>query len=211
VRHEHIASLGSVEVPQSVADRIAFWQRLHERLGKLANRVDAETQGKVLGAVHARIPMVTADEQRALQLENAEADAQLWSGMRDMNAATAEDQKGLAATVAEAIRSGEAEAANADAHAKEAEHRVARIKRGEDVQGGLGKPRTREDWERELIAAGCTREQLEHCKQLYEVSEAIGFDTVKKAIVDAKHRAERRVLRGLHRIVLACEQKEGAG
>ena len=39
VRHEHIASLGS-----SVAERIAFWTRLHERLAKLANRVDAATQ-----------------------------------------------------------------------------------------------------------------------------------------------------------------------
>jgi len=34
----------------------------------------SRTHGKVLGEVHARIPMVTADEQRALQMENAEAD-----------------------------------------------------------------------------------------------------------------------------------------
>jgi len=37
---------------------------------KLSNRVDVETQGKVLRAVHARIPMPTVDEQRAVQLEN---------------------------------------------------------------------------------------------------------------------------------------------
>jgi hypothetical protein len=63
----------------------------------------------------------------------------------------------------------------------------------EDVQGGLGKRRTREDWERELIKAGFTREHLEHCKLLHEVSEAIGLDTVKKAILDGKDRAERRI------------------
>jgi hypothetical protein len=46
---------------------------LHERLGKLGNRVDPTTQGKILGDVHARIPMVTLDEQHALKLENTEA------------------------------------------------------------------------------------------------------------------------------------------
>jgi hypothetical protein len=84
VHHEHVASLGFVETPPSVPERIAFWLKLHDRLGKLSNRIDAATQGKVLGAVHARIAMVTADEQRALQLENAEADAQFWSNFRDM-------------------------------------------------------------------------------------------------------------------------------
>jgi hypothetical protein len=46
VRQEHIAGLGSIEVPPSVADRITFWQRLHERFAKLSNRVDAATQTK---------------------------------------------------------------------------------------------------------------------------------------------------------------------
>jgi hypothetical protein len=49
VRHEHIASIGSVDVLPSVEDRLAFWQRLHERLAKLSNRVDAtarDTRGR---------------------------------------------------------------------------------------------------------------------------------------------------------------------
>jgi hypothetical protein len=71
VRHEHVASLGSIETPLSVAARIEFWRGLHERLDQLSNRLDAETRGKVIGAVHARVPMVTPDEQRALQLEKA--------------------------------------------------------------------------------------------------------------------------------------------
>jgi hypothetical protein len=37
VRHEHIASLGSIARSPSVADRMAFWSRLHERLAKLSN------------------------------------------------------------------------------------------------------------------------------------------------------------------------------
>ena len=64
VRHEHVASLGSIETPLSVAARIEFWRGLHERLDQLSNRLDAETLGKVIGAVHARVPMVTPDEQR---------------------------------------------------------------------------------------------------------------------------------------------------
>ena len=77
VRHEHLASLGSIETPPSVAARIEFWRELHERLAQLSNRLDAETRGKVMGAVHARVPMVTPDEQRALQPENAKGEQ--WS------------------------------------------------------------------------------------------------------------------------------------
>ena len=75
VRHEHVASLGSIETPLSVAARIEFWRGLHEWLDQLSNRLDAETRGKVIGAVHARVPMVTPDDQRALQLEKAKGDA----------------------------------------------------------------------------------------------------------------------------------------
>lgn len=79
VRHEHNASLGAVEMPSTVADRIAFWQGVNDRLGKLSNRLDPTTQGKVRGELHARVPMVTPEEQRALQLENAETDERLRS------------------------------------------------------------------------------------------------------------------------------------
>ena len=63
VRHEHVASLGSIETPPSVAARIEFWHGLHERLAQLSHRLDAETRGKVMSAVHARVPMVTPDEK----------------------------------------------------------------------------------------------------------------------------------------------------
>ena len=65
VRVEHIASLGSVGDPATIAERVEFWSRLHQRLAKLANRIDAEAQGKIIGAIHARIPIVTVDEQRS--------------------------------------------------------------------------------------------------------------------------------------------------
>jgi hypothetical protein len=36
VQSEHVASLGSVEMPQTIEARVVFWQRLHERLAKLS-------------------------------------------------------------------------------------------------------------------------------------------------------------------------------
>jgi hypothetical protein len=82
VCQEHVAALGSILTPPSVSDRITFWQRLHQRLGNLSNRVDTAAQAAILGAVHARVPMVTLDEQRAVKLENAKADMRLWRHCR---------------------------------------------------------------------------------------------------------------------------------
>jgi hypothetical protein len=149
VRHEHIGSLGSIETPPSVADRIAFWQRVNERLARLSNRIDPATQGKIRGDVHARIPMVTADEQRDLQLANAEADEKFWSSMHDMHASTVEDHKGLGTIVERAVADGQAAMAKAANHRDTARARRERLVRGEDVPGGLGKgPRRQGRWQR---------------------------------------------------------------
>src|SRR5262245_51607777 len=97
VRNEHLAGLGSLEMPPSIADRIAFWNRLHQRLANLSNRLTVEDSTKVLGAVHSKVPMPTADDQRALQLENAESDARFWFGLRDMQMSKAAEHKVFAA------------------------------------------------------------------------------------------------------------------
>src|SRR5271168_4394294 len=78
--NEHIASLGSVDADVSIRERLAFWAKLSERLA----RVGADDHAKIYGALHARIPMVTPDEQQALQEANAKGDEQLWEAMRDM-------------------------------------------------------------------------------------------------------------------------------
>jgi hypothetical protein len=100
LKHDHIAALGSVEMPPSFADRIAFWQRVNQRLAKLSNRIDATAQAKIRGAIHQRIPMPTTDGQRALQRENFEAEERLWDGMHGMHAENVENLKALAATEA---------------------------------------------------------------------------------------------------------------
>jgi hypothetical protein len=60
-----------------------FWRLLNERLFRLSNRVDPSTLGKLLGDIHSRVPMVTPDEQRAVQLENAKDDASFFAGIRE--------------------------------------------------------------------------------------------------------------------------------
>jgi hypothetical protein len=166
VRHEHIASLGSIAIPLSVVGRIAFWRRVNERLGKLSNRIDPAMQGKVRGDIHARIPMVTLDEQRALQLANAEADERFWSVMHDMNQEKVDGTKALIATAQGAIATGEAEASKAAVSLARAKDRAERIRRGEDVQGGLGGP---VDFETMLRKAGMSDEVIQHCKDMAEL------------------------------------------
>jgi hypothetical protein len=95
VRSEHVASLGSVDAEVSVRERLAFWAKLPERLARLGNRVHPNEHAKIYGALHARIPMVTADEQRAVQEENAKDDERFWEVMRDIGASSIEGHKAL--------------------------------------------------------------------------------------------------------------------
>jgi hypothetical protein len=202
VRHEHVAGLGAVPIPPSVADRIAFWTRLHERLARLANRLDAEAQAKVLGAVHERIPIVTLAEQHALQLENANADLRFWNGLAGMHAETIEGHKALTAAAERKIADSEAQRAKVSEKAAQARNRVARIERGEDVQGGLGQPVTY-DVKRMLRDASWTTSDMRHAELLNVVAEAIGgepvFSTMLEAGMRAQRRAEKAVLRRMAR------------
>jgi hypothetical protein len=197
VRREHIASLGSIKDPTSIADRLAFWRAANDRLAKLGNRIDPAMQGKVRGDIHARIPMVTPDEQRALQLENAEADEWFWSAMHVNNQSTVDDHKALVATAQGAIATGEAAAAKAADNLARAKDRVERIRRGEDVQGGLGKP---VDYEATLRKAGMTDKDIQHAKDLAELR--LSDEELKKLVheqVEAGDRAGRAMVRKLLR------------
>lgn len=200
VRHEHIASLGAIPIEPSIADRIVFWPALHQRLAKLSNRFSPETHGKLIGQIHARIPMPTADEQRQLQKENAQADEQFWSTFQDMTESTAADHKELAATAQRTIAASEAAAKDAAAKVDQARERLAKIERGEDVQGGLGRPMTYEQAERIM---GAIRNSA-HLAALLDELERRGIAKDywdawekhrKKADLRIRRQAERDVLR----------------
>jgi hypothetical protein len=135
VRHEIVATLGSVPASPSVADRIAFWRRVYETLAELASRIDAETQGKIISAVHLRIPIVTPDEQRVTRVRPLPRSPQKAS--RDHE-------------VTERPQS-EAEEAKATGHAELAKDRITHAEHGENVESGLGRPTTAEQFRTILV------------------------------------------------------------
>ena len=144
VRHEHVAGLGSVPIALSPTDRLAFWTKLHQRLDALSNRVDAAQRGAILTAIHARIPMPTLDDQQAVQLERAQADARFWETLAEMHADDIEGHKTLLAMAQRKIAEREPLAADTAAKAQAAKDRLALVEKGEAV-AGIPAPMTRAD------------------------------------------------------------------
>jgi hypothetical protein len=205
VHHEHIASLGSIAKKPSIADRIVFWQRLFDRLERLANRVDAEKQTKILGEVHAKVPMVVADEQQSLKIENAQADERLWSSLRDMHEGLAADHETLAADAERKIRENRAAAQNAARNADEARQRVERLKRGEDVPGGFSPP---PDFERLLRDAGLTGRDITHMRLMAALPQE-AVPAIARAAVKAMDREHRAAARRYARALIEELEKSG--
>ena len=197
VRHEHVASLGSTVIAPSVSDRIAFWQKLSDRLARLANRIDAETQDRIRGAVHDRIPMVTMEEIHALQLENAEANERFWSGLADMCESTAAEHTALRDKADRAIAENQADATNARDGAAAAKDRIDRLRRGESVVGGLRKPIS-------IDQLGLDKAFWRHCREVGEIDRLGLWDVMRKEMMEATERAHvsipRKILKRHRRI-----------
>jgi hypothetical protein len=215
VRHEHVASLGSIGIPQTVAARIAFWAALYGRLAKLGNRIDPETQAKILGAIHAKVPMVTPDEQRGLQIENAEADERLWSGLRDVHADQIEGHKALVAKAQTTIASATSEMTHAGQKAAVAKERIEKLKNGENLSGGLSKSTT--GFEKILRDAGWTKADLRHARELAELSKRglfeVFIEQVREPSQKVAERFEHKVVRDLLKLAdhLGAEKPGYAG
>src|SRR5580693_8205841 len=128
VQHEHVGSLGSIPVATTIADRVAFWTKAHERIAAVANRIGPDT-GKIMGQLHDRIPMPTPEDQRQLQLENARADERFWADLSGMHADTVQGHKGLVTVAESVIARDQAAADAAAAHAAAARDRIERIER----------------------------------------------------------------------------------
>lgn len=191
VRNEHIASFGSIEAPQTVDARVAFWQRLHDRFAKLGNRLDAAAQAKLFGDIHAKIPMPTLDEQRRLQLRNAEADEQLWSNVRGMAEDTRTGHQKVAEHGERTIADSEQAIINANEKVEIARNRVERLNNGEAVSGGLGKPRTREDT---IGLMGLTPREARQFMESAELSECFGSDRIVAELLKSHERAKRATM-----------------
>jgi hypothetical protein len=178
----------------SVRERLAFWAKL------LGNRVGPDDQAKVYAALHARIPMVTPDEQRAIQEENAKGDEQLWEAMRDMGIATVEEHKAVIARAETKIAEAAQRAAESGERAQAAKDRLERIRRGESVPGGLGKPF---DVVRALKAAGWTPSDFRRAKLLAGLTEAEMKQASAETCAEVVDEADKAIERKARRIIRA--------
>jgi hypothetical protein len=133
VRHEHIASLGSIRQPPEIGGRVEFWQRLFERLGRLGNRLDGTRQMAILAAVDARVPLPTQEELQALRLEQAKQHEATWRMRHVHTEGIVEEQKARLKHAQRLVTEGEPLLAAAVRELKAAEDRRERIERGEDV------------------------------------------------------------------------------
>ena len=129
VLHELVTNLGSVPKSPSVADRIAFWRRVYETLAELANRIDAETQGRIISSVHSRIPLVTPNEQRALRARPPRQGSEKAPHLQGVDECP----------------QNETERAKAEEHAELPKEGITHAERADNIHGGLNRPTTAED------------------------------------------------------------------
>jgi hypothetical protein len=136
--------------------------------------------------------MVTIDELRALQRENAEADEKFWTGLQGMNTELAEGHKEVAAKSARLAADAEAGATAAAEKASVAKDRIERLTKGEDVSGGLGKPMTLKDYEKILRDAGWTAADIRFSKEMnHSLRSDEEFEDLVQQSCEMMHRAEK--------------------
>jgi hypothetical protein len=188
VQQEHIASLGAVGVPPSIQDRLRLWSDLPARLARSGNRITADDHPKIVDALHGRIPMVTADDRRTLQQENAESDRLFLITLRDLNADAAEGHKRVLATVEKQAVEAQAAVADADAKIASLAERLDRLRRGEDVPSGLSAPATLAEL---MKAIGWRPSDRRHALLLSAIARAGAHDMMMAEIM-RRHRAAEK-------------------
>lgn len=201
VRYEHIGSLNAVRLPLSPETRLEFWEKLHPRLARLANRLDSDGQAKVLAAVHARIPMVTGDERRALQLEAAKNEAKFWEVMQGSNEEMSTGHRDLAAIAERKSVETKEAAADAAKHFAAAKDRIARLESGEDIGGA-----TKIDLRQLFRSVGVTDNDMRHWANVHRIHQ-LGAD---EEYLDAIRPDPRRERRAARKILRATEQRKAA-
>ena len=156
VRYEQVASLGPVPASPSVSDRITFWRRVYETLAELASRIDADTQGKIISAVHSRIPIVTPNEQRALRVRSRPQPekAPRHEGAKERPQSRApisgSDTGTLPFPVVPSLPTPEYEGMITE-HAQIAEEQTAQAENANGVENGFGRPTAVEDFTTVLV------------------------------------------------------------
>jgi hypothetical protein len=130
-RQEQVAALGGVPVGAdpgrrpyvATRERVALWQCLHQSIADLP----AEEQGRLMAAVHARVPLPTEEERGAADLSEAEHDAAFWERMRATSLKQADGYRQLAALAERKAAEGLELAKQEAERAAEARAKAARL------------------------------------------------------------------------------------
>ena len=149
--------------------------------------------------------MVMPDEQRAIQEANAEGHERFWEAMRDIGASSIEEHKALIARAETKIAEHAAGAAEAGERAQAAKDRLERIRRGESVPGGLGKPF---DVRAALKAEGFTERDLRRMRLLASLTEAEMQQASAKAGAEVVGAADRAIEREARRVIRERREAE---
>ena len=195
IKSEHVASLGSVGLDVTIRDRLDFWKYVEPRLDRLANRIGPDERAKIIDALDARIPVLTDDDLRSVQEDNAKHDQKFWGDVRDTNADVAARHRSIIARAEEEIANVMSTAEEVAERIDVATDRVARIERGEPVVGGLGK---KLDVLKIMKEAGMTQSDVNHAMRVASLTEeefASVTPLLMKTISKADRAAVRRILR----------------
>jgi hypothetical protein len=178
VRQSHVASLGSVPLPPSPADRVRFWTKVPQRLGTLTNRLDDATREAILAAINARIPIPTPEDQTAARSAGREANAAFFAVLRDKH-------RGLA-----------------DVHRRGVEQETAAAEAVDELEAAHAvRPMTPAEMRRFLKALGITAADMQHFQNMVALCELLGEDRIIPMLaaegVKAGDRWHRRTVRSL--------------
>jgi hypothetical protein len=139
-------------------------------MGRLGNRVSAEQQGKLLASIHERVPIVTPDDQQSVQLRNAESEETFWANMREMGEQQIAGYEKLIAGIQHRIANLKAANETAAGLAGSARERIEKIRRGESVEGGLGREI---DFERMLRQMGFSDKAISYMRLSGQLPEEV--------------------------------------
>jgi hypothetical protein len=165
VKQEHVADLGAIDLPPSARDRSVFWPKLHERLSRLSNRIPLDQFGSILGAIHARVPMVLVDEVPSVNKQRAERSLKWWRWHQAMCDEQVELHKQLMAQIERNIEVWSNESARARARIECAQ--VSIDDPSKPPPGEL----SRKEINRILRAAGMTKQDVYGARQVARLSE----------------------------------------
>ena len=128
-----------------------------------------------------------------------------WGAMRDMGTASVEEHKALISRAETTIARDAPRVAEAGERAQAAKDRLQRIRRGESVPVGLGKPF---DVERALKAEGFTERDLRRMRLLASLTEAEMKQASAKTCAEVVDAADRAAGREARRIIRARREAE---